>query len=61
MVICIEIPYLKLIEEKHILLKIMIIPLDLKQKTCRGHSLCLLGGEVGLLLIRSRILGNEVR
>ena len=27
--------------------------------TCRGYPLCLLGGGVGLLLIRSWVLGNE--
>ena len=29
------------------------------KRTCRGHPLCLLGGGVGLLLIRSWVLGNE--
>ena len=27
--------------------------------TCRGYPLCLMGGGVGLLLIRSWVLGNE--
>ena len=29
------------------------------KRTCRGYPLCLLGGGVGLLLIRSWVLGNE--
>ena len=28
-------------------------------RTARGYPLCLLGGGVGLLLIRSWVLGNE--
>ena len=31
----------------------------IKQKTCTDYSPGLLGGEVGLLLARSRVLGNE--
>lgn len=40
----------------------MIILLDKQnnQRTCIDYSLGLLGGEVGLLLARSSILGNEV-
>ena len=38
----------------------MIIQQEVKQKTCIDYSPGLLGGEVGLLLIRSDILGNEV-
>ena len=41
----------------------MVIPWEINQKeinTCTDYSLSLLGREVGLLLIRSLILGNEV-
>ena len=47
---------------KHILLKIIIIQQEKnKQKTCIDYPLSLMGWGVGLLLARSRILGNEVR
>lgn len=58
----IEILLVILIMVKIILLKDMIILQEkqIKQKTCIDYSLSLLGREVGLLLVRSYILGNEV-
>ena len=43
-----------------IILKIMIIQLEIEQKTCIDYPLSLTGWGVGLLLTRSSILGNEV-